>query len=313
MPYFLATQKHFYTIRLFRERVSGAREVLEPVAYEDFGKKKSFDRRAMIFGDIDRLVLPAAERMAQHYRTLGKRLPAAALINNPARVMGRYELLRRLYESGINSFNVYRLSEAREPERYPVFLRRDSGHGGATSALLHNRAEMQAGIETMLAAAVPRDDILIVEYLDYRSPDGRFRKYGTFRIGSRLIPAQVEISEKWVIKTPALLDAETIEEEFAYVSARNPHETLLREVFKQAGIGYGRMDYTLVDGKPQIFEINTNPVIIGPRSKVRERRQTFETFIPQMVSGFAALDRIAARRKRVRQSAIAARREDQRI
>jgi hypothetical protein len=300
LPYFLATQKHFYTIRLFRERVSGGREALEPVAYEEIGRKRTFSRRAVIFADIDRLTIPAVERMAQYYRNFGKRLPAAALINSPARIMGRYELLRRLYERGINSFNVYRLSEAREPERYPVFLRRDSGHDGAMSELLHNRTEMQAGIDTMLAAGVPRNDILIVEYLDYRSADGRFRKYGTFRIGSRLIPAQVEISDKWVIKLPALLDAAAIEEEFAYVSASNPHETLLREVFNEAGIGYGRMDYTLVDGKPQIFEINTNPVIIGPRSKVRERRQTFETFIPQMISGFAALDRLAARRKRVR-------------
>ncbi|MEX2200108.1 MAG: hypothetical protein WD711_01835 [Dongiaceae bacterium] len=299
MPYYLATQKHFYTIRLFRERVSRGREVLEPVSYEEMGKKV-FNRRAVIFGDIDRLTIPAVEQMSQHYRRFGNRLPAAALINNPARVMGRYELLRRLYERGINSFNVYRLSEAREPERYPVFLRRDSGHDGANSELLNNQAELRIGIETMLAAGIPRSDILIVEYLDYRSADGRFRKYGTFRIGSRLIPAQVEISDKWVIKLPALLDAATIEEEYSYVSSKNPHDALLREIFRQAGIGYGRMDYTLVDGKPQIFEINTNPVIIGPRSKVRERRQTFETFIPKIVSGFIALDRLAVRRKRPR-------------
>ncbi|MEX1108888.1 MAG: hypothetical protein WEC00_08265 [Dongiaceae bacterium] len=300
MPYFLATKKHFYTIRLFRERVSRGREVLEPLPYEEMTSRKGLRRRAIIFGDIDRLILPAAERMSQNFRNFSRRLPAGAVINDPARVMGRYELLRRLYERGINSFNVYRLSEAREPERFPVFVRRDSEHGGAASDLLHDRAALEAEIERMLAANVPRNDILIVEYLDYRSPDGRFRKYGTFRVGPKLVPAQVEISDKWVIKMPALLEPQVIEEEFAYVSAKNPHAPLLREIFDMAGIGYGRMDYTLVDGKPQIFEINTNPVIIGPRSKVRERRQTFQKFIPRLVTGFAALDQLVKRRRRLR-------------
>jgi hypothetical protein len=34
-------------------------------------------------------------------------------------------------------------------------------------------------------------------------------------------------------------------------------------IFDQAAIAYGRIDYTIVDGRIQIFEINTNPTILS--------------------------------------------------
>src|SRR5690606_21669013 len=296
VPYFLATSKHFYTIRLFRERVSGGRTALTPGPYETL---LSTRRRigGIIIGDIDRLIGPTAQQMGRFAERMQAQLPSGAVLNHPTRSMRRYELLRNLHARGINSFNVYRLSEAREPSHYPVFVRRDSGHDGAASDPLPGRHALDREIQRMLAQGAPRDAILIVEYLDYQSPDGMFRKYGAYLIGDRFIPFQIEIADKWVVKVPTIVTPETVEEEMAYVGGgADGHEALLRDVFAMANIQYGRIDYTLVDGRPQIFEINTNPVILGPRSKVRERRPIFNHVMPRIRRAFDAIDAVARAR-----------------
>lgn len=294
MPYFFATASHFYTIKLFRSRVTKAQAALTPLAYEDLTTMSSLRRRGVIFGDIDRLVGPTAEKMGRLCDRLRAKMPRGSVLNHPTRSMRRYELLRNLHARGINAFNVYRLSEAREPQHYPVFLRRDSRHDGAASEPLPDRAAVDREIERLLGMGIPRDDILMVEYLDYRSPDGRFRKYGAYMVGDRFIPYQVEIADRWVVKLPSIVGPDTASEELAFVTGKHEHEALLREVFAIADIQYGRIDYAMVDGKPQIFEINTNPVIIGPRSKVRERRAVFEYAIPRIRRALAAVDTAAA-------------------
>ncbi len=51
-----------------------------------------------------------------------------------------------------------------------------------------------------------------------------------------------------------------IEEEFSYIQ-NNPHQKELRDIFDIANIEYGRIDYGFNDGKLQVWEINTLPVI----------------------------------------------------
>jgi hypothetical protein len=64
------------------------------------------------------------------------------------------------------------------------------------------------------------------------------------------------------------LDDDLRAKEYEYLRD-NPHEDLLREVFRLAEIDYGRVDYTVVGGRVQIFEINTNPNVYSGS----ERRQ----------------------------------------
>ena len=72
----------------------------------------------------------------------------------------------------------------------------------------------------------------------------------------------------------------------------NPHQDALREIFGLAGIDYGRMDYGLLDGKVQVWEINTNPTIIGSRLRRSvERQPTRERFDREMAS---ALEQLAS-------------------
>lgn len=79
-------------------------------------------------------------------------------------------------------------------------------------------------------------------------------------------------------------------EEHDYVE-KNPHEGRLREVFRLARIDYGRMDYGMLDGQVQVWEINTNPTIrsgkLNPRSA---RRSLLESFVDTMADAFTGVE-----------------------
>ena len=45
----------------------------------------------------------------------------------------------------------------------------------------------------------------------------------------------------------------------------NAYEGIMRKIFDLASIEYGRADCGVVDGKIQVYEINTNPDIRPPR------------------------------------------------
>jgi len=51
-------------------------------------------------------------------------------------------------------------------------------------------------------------------------------------------------------------------EQEAYAAA-NPHSGQLMEIFKRARIEYGRIDYCIVDGYIEVFEVNTNPSVLS--------------------------------------------------
>lgn len=68
---------------------------------------------------------------------------------------------------------------------------------------------------------------------------------------------------KGVIGDPDGIDDHAREQAFL---SGNPHADLLGPAFEAAGIGYGRADYAMIGGRPQVFEINTNPLIDRPEA-----------------------------------------------
>jgi hypothetical protein len=216
---------------------------------------------AYIFSDIERLSPETADRAAFLWRSLAGHA-GTRLLNHPTRSMRRYELLRTLYERGINAFNVYRLSEARWPERYPVFLRRENDHKGPLSPLLASRDELERAVARLDQDGVSRDNLLMSEFCDTSDQRGLYRKYGAFLVGDRVFVRSVQFSRNWVQKHQDLDEPELVREERAYVEA-NPHREAIHEVFRLARIDYGRMDYGVLHGKIQVWEINTNPAIAG--------------------------------------------------
>ena len=73
-------------------------------------------------------------------------------------------------------------------------------------------------------------------------------------------------------------DTNPVKEELEYIEA-NPHAEVLRRAFDLARIEYGRADYGVVDGRVEIWEINTNPYVIRPEyTRQEERRPALAAF-----------------------------------
>jgi hypothetical protein len=118
---------------------------------------------------------------------------------------------------------------------------------------------------------VAKSDILAVEYCDTADAAGMYRKYSAFRVGDQIIARHLFHSAKWMLKKADLVDDEKSREELDYLQT-NPHEQQLRAVFDLARIEYGRIDYALLDGRVQVWEINTNPTITVPPSRTAPLR-----------------------------------------
>ena len=136
-----------------------------------------------MFADVERL--SAEDTVKAEPAVEGARLGGGgrrAWSNHPGRSMRRYELLRTLYERGINRFNVYRLTEARWPERYPVFLRVENDHAGPRSA--HRCARGTSLRPPSRRSTQERPvarDMIVTEFCDTADERGIYRKYGRVR------------------------------------------------------------------------------------------------------------------------------------
>ena len=105
-------------------------------SYERLLHKTRLPIATYIFGDFDRLSAWDLELAARAARAL--QAGGARVLNDPARVLQRYALLRKLHTAGINGFQAWSLDHDGEPERYPVFLRTASAHRGPLTDLLHD-------------------------------------------------------------------------------------------------------------------------------------------------------------------------------
>ena len=262
MIFYVVTGTHSYTVglyfKLYRDSLAVQPQIL---FYEQLATLRSFQPGTYIFGDVERLTAVQAETAAQIWQKLADAGPAVRLLNHPTRSMRRYELLRTLYERGINTFNVYNVAEQRLPTRFPVFIRREDDHEGNISELIHSPAALNTALADLNTQGLMREDKLIVELCDTADADGIIRKYGTFIMGDQILPGHLYFSKHWMIKATSDLNPlppELQAEVHTYLDT-NPHEQELREICRIANIQYGRVDYGIKDGKLQIWEINTNP------------------------------------------------------
>ncbi|WP_119300859.1 hypothetical protein [Dongia deserti] len=293
MLYYVTREQHAYTI----DRLLGSfknswlpRPAMQRLSYETLFALKRAPIGNYVFTDIDRLSGYEIDAASEIVKSVVRAAPGVLISNPPNRVLNRYGLLRRLYEAGINSFNVWRLDEGRMPTAYPVFIRREQDALGAESPLLHNEAEYRAAVASLLASGKGLTGRVAVQYVRATGPDGMHRKYGAFCLRGLVVPQHLMISESWVVKRDmADAAAELSEEEEGYVTS-NPHADRVREIFRLAQIDFGRMDYGLVDGRMEVFEINTNPSF--PRARITQDRTMIRRriVIEGVVAGFDAMN-----------------------
>ena len=235
---------------------------------EDVPGRTVFDPGTYIVATCDQLTTEGRSYAAR----LADRLASCSgirLLNHPDRTLTRFDLLRELHRQGINRQRVARPDEDLRALRYPLIVRSAASHGGPLSRPLSSRWDLAAFVGLGLAMGYGLDDLMVTEFLDTADRNGRYRKYAAYIVGPTIVARSLTISRRWMVKyrgqDPTVPNAQ---EEFEYVRD-NPHERELERIAKIAGIEYGRIDYGVIDGRVNVWEINLNPTIGRP---LRQKR-----------------------------------------
>jgi hypothetical protein len=220
------------------------------------------------------------------YRELADAFGAARVINDPGPFLKRFDLLETLHARGINRFTAYRAGGPAVPRRFPVFLRLEIGSEWRVPALLNTVEEYRAAV----ARAQDPAHTIGIEFCDTSDGSGIYRKYSCFVVGERVVPRHLFFSRRWFVKEAELDEPGMAEEEQAFLDS-NPHAKALLEVCRIAGIGYGRLDYALLDGRVQIWEINHTPLIAGTLTpEVTSRQTAHKRFLAAFSAALDAID-----------------------
>jgi hypothetical protein len=282
------TTEHSYTHKPIVDAEKSAR--VEVVTYDTLLAAKAAPRATYVFTDHDRLSLwqlRLAALIARRMREQGLRV-----LNDPARVLSRWGLLRALHMAGINGFNAYRVEESARPRRWPVFLRAEGAHLGPISELLDSWDQVAAEVERALRKGAPLTGLLIVEYAGEPVLPGLYRKFSSFRMGPTDFAHVCVHDDHWVAKVGKTgIAPPALYEEEQRVVRENPYGPQLARAFDLAGIGYGRADFGLVQGKVQVYEINTNPeVAFEDKHPSPVRLESYRIFKRNYLAALDAID-----------------------
>ena len=273
MIFYVTHRKHAYThaVVLLYHRTD-LQASFRLVRYEDAGLLRGVDAGVVIWSDMDRLTADEIERAASLSADLARETSLTQL-NHPSASLQRFDLLRMLHDDGSNAFRVFRPQQLSDTIRYPVFIRDEVGALYEEPPLLHDRPALDKALAELDGSRLVRP--MVVEMIGTAGPDGYFRKFAAFRVGTTIYAQHCAMSKSWFVKNSAegLLPAH-FDEIRAYIAA-NPHAGQVMQVFEKARMHYGRVDYALADGKLLVFEINSNPTVLS------DPPTPFATYDPQ--------------------------------
>jgi hypothetical protein len=237
----------------------------EIVPYGAAFGRRTWRGGSVVFSDIDRLGYGSAMRAAALFLCLHKARGPIRFLNHPTRSCRRYAQLRRLHEAGINPHNVWRADERQRPDRFPVFIRRDAQHDGPLTPLLQDHESVEREIERLADFGFLPQDLLIVEFCDTGDADGVYRKCTAYLIGDTIFQRYMCFGDDWLVKGPRSgtvgerrTERSMLDEEAAYIGG-DAYLPLLRRAASLCHLSFGRIDFGLLDGRPVIWEINSNP------------------------------------------------------
>jgi hypothetical protein len=265
MIYFLTLDKGVGHIDLFINRYDrsyGRR--LSEMTYQQLLQRGSIPPGAYILTDRDRMSMPQRRIADAIRRRILDAGPGFKVLGDPLRQLGRFELLDALAKDGINDYRVHPLSDL-DPKviRYPVFVRIEHDHGGPRSDLWSTWEDVVRACAGLVLSGYRKEQVLVIEYVETQGEDGLYRKYGSFRIGSKIVCQHILHSNAWLgkrestIRTPELIG---LSDQFFQ---DNPHEHILMPLFERANVDYGRIDYSFAGDRIQVWEINDNPMFVG--------------------------------------------------
>jgi hypothetical protein len=215
------------------------------------------------------------------------------VLNDPARGMAKYQLLRTLNRAGINRFTTYRADDLPQPARFPVFVRTESDHSNIIHDLIPDADGLDKALKRIVAHGIPLRGLLVTEYCAEPIAPSLFRRYGTFRIGDRFVPEGMVLQKTWAVKhgfsDPANAAYHPMELEFV---KENKFVDTVRRAFELAHLEYGRADIGVVEGQPQIYEINSSPNLkeVDFEKIPETRREAINLSWDARLAAFAELD-----------------------
>ena len=148
--------------------------------------------------DQDNAMLPVAARLIDR---LGK-----PVINHPDRIRSTDRLAIATLLSDIPSCRVARVERhdgktllapgffERYAARAPFLVRLAGRHGGDDFERIETADDLRR-----LVSMHPEADYFLIEYIDYRSTDGYFRKYRFFIVGEAILPYHLAIGGDWKV------------------------------------------------------------------------------------------------------------------
>jgi len=273
----ITTRGNDYTLKSLVEGGFGvATPKFQTTHYERLFGSWRVPRATYVFGDIERLAPWELRLAADLYRSM----TAAGLrcLNNPAQVMSRVELLISLQAADINSFSVFRADEAPRPVRFPVFFRSENNHDTPAADLFYDQGQLDRALNDLRSSGFPLRGMLVIEQAaEPYADDALWAKWGTWRIGDRIIVEHIAVDDTWLVKTgdhEKITEAIAGDEHDAVVSNRFAGD--LSKAFQIAGIEFGRADHATVGGRTVVYEINTNPFsgrFVPDRNPIRRDTQ----------------------------------------
>jgi tetratricopeptide (TPR) repeat protein len=189
-------------------------------------------------------------RNAQRFADL-EGVRAARVAEFPRAELAAPSAARRLEEAGFS---------------FPLLLRAPGFHNGANFHFVEDAGGMLAAI-----AALPGETMLAIEYLDYRSPDGKFRKYRAMYVDGAVYPAHLAVSRDWNVHyfSAQMGPAERAEER-AYLedlpaALGERAASALARVFASLGLHYAGADFSIdANGDAIVFEANAAMTVFMP-------------------------------------------------
>lgn len=279
MIHFVVTEQGSFSIRAYLARDGTAiADRMRIVLYDELAHARRLPLGTWVFTELDQLDAPRRELAMLVAERLGAEHAGVRVLNDPRRERLRADLLRAAYDAGVNEHRAWPATDvifgahARAPLadtpaisaeslRYPVFVRFANQHVGNLTPLLDSPRDLAGGLASLAARGLRRRELLVVEFADTRDEHGVYRKFSAYNVGGRILAKALEQSRDWMVKSEfRILDRARAEQELAYCRT-NPHESWIREMFALARIDYGRIDYGMLAGRPQLWEINTNPTI----------------------------------------------------
>jgi tetratricopeptide (TPR) repeat protein len=188
--------------------------------------------------------------------------------------------------------------QAALPSASAILARPVGTHGGDDFEKIEDAGEL-----TALLAQCPETDRYLIEYIDYRSADGYFRKYRFIFVDDRILPYHLAIGNDWKVhhaSTDMANQPWMQQEEVAFLSdpaaVFSPaHYQALRAIQSRVGLDYFGIDCGLdVTGNLVVFEVNASMLVHARNEEfpykapfVQDIKLAFDAMLRQFASAGA--------------------------